>query len=124
MTEEKGTDINKYNDPTLPGYNPGGASYGVATNKRNKADINKYNDPTLPGYNPGGASYGVATNKRNKADINKYNDPTLPGYNPGGASYGVATNDSQVPVSSSYSSLSPAASSVVESLAKEVAKGM
>jgi hypothetical protein len=32
MIEETGTNTNKYNDPTLPGYNPGGASYGAATN--------------------------------------------------------------------------------------------
>src|SRR5215210_6484315 len=38
-------------------------------------------------------------------NVNKYNDPTLPGYNPGGASYAAATYGSQVPVSSSYSSM-------------------
>ncbi|MFL6370132.1 MAG: hypothetical protein ACJ72F_04800, partial [Nitrososphaeraceae archaeon] len=66
MTQETRAVVNKYNDPTLPGYNPGRASYEAATNKENtentenkenKEIVNKYNDPTLPGYNPGRASY-------------------------------------------------------------------
>ena len=59
MTQETRAVVNKYNDPTLPGYNPGRASYEAETNKENKENkeiVNKYNDPTLPGYNPGRAS--------------------------------------------------------------------
>lgn len=64
MTEEAGTNVNKYNDPTLPGYNPGRASsYGAATNGSQL---------------PVSSSYSSAPNvgKEIAPPIPKYNSPT------------------------------------------------
>jgi hypothetical protein len=85
---------NKYNDPTLPGYDPSKpagtaqtASTSKPTGQVSSSSINKYNDPTLPGYDssrPAGTAITETTSTR------KYNPPprsSLPphlrGYFPG-----------------------------------------
>jgi hypothetical protein len=91
---------NKYNDPTLPGYDPSKPS-GVEGKSQTKpaskqttppstsASVNKYNDPTLPGYDPSKpvgtlmeSASKQTTPPSTSASVNKYNDPTLPGYDP------------------------------------------
>jgi hypothetical protein len=89
---------NKYNDPTLPGYDPSKPS-GVEGKSQTKpaskqttppstsASVNKYNDPTLPGYDPSkpvGTLMESASKQMvsHRSGANKYNDPTLPDYDP------------------------------------------
>ncbi|HEY7108636.1 MAG TPA: hypothetical protein VH415_04330 [Nitrososphaeraceae archaeon] len=54
----------------------------------NNGSSNKYNDPTLPGYDPSrpaGTAQSASrpsTQPSSSSSINKYNDPTLPGYDP------------------------------------------
>ena len=85
---------NKYNDPTLPGYDPSrpaGTAQTASTSKpaaqSSSSSINKYNDPTLPGYDPSRPPGTAATEATSKP---KYNPPprsSLPphlrGYFPG-----------------------------------------
>ena len=53
----------------------------------NSGSSNKYNDPTLPGYDPSkpvgtAQSSSKVSTSPSSGNINKYNDPTLPGYDP------------------------------------------
>ena len=53
----------------------------------NSGSSNKYNDPTLPGYDPSKPvgteqSSSKISTPPSSGNINKYNDPTLPGYDP------------------------------------------
>ena len=60
----------------------------IIRNMSNNGSSNKYNDPTLPGYDPSrpaGTAQSASrpsTQPSSSSSINKYNDPTLPGYDP------------------------------------------
>ena len=70
---------NKYNDPTLPGYDPnkpaGTQQYGQSPKPAGQSfsnPLNKYNDPTLPGYDP---SVPSGTQQYGQSPKPKYNPP-------------------------------------------------
>jgi hypothetical protein len=61
----------------------------ITRNMSNSGSSNKYNDPTLPGYDPsrpaGTAAQSTSrpsSQPSSSSSINRYNDPTLPGYDP------------------------------------------
>ena len=88
--------VNKYNDPTLPGYDPSKpvgtlmeAAPKQSTTPSPSSAVNKYNDPTLPGYDPSkpvGTLMEAAPKQTSTASYktgsNKFNDPTLPDFDP------------------------------------------
>ncbi len=91
---------NKFNDPTLPGYDPSrpaGTAQSTSSQSSqpkpssqpsSSSSINKFNDPTLPGYDPSrpaGTAQSTSSQSSqpsSSSSINKFNDPTLPGYDP------------------------------------------
>ena len=60
----------------------------INSNMSNSGSSNKYNDPTLPGYDPSRPAGTAQSTSRpssqpsSSSSINKFNDPTLPGYDP------------------------------------------
>jgi hypothetical protein len=60
----------------------------IIRNMSNNGSSNKFNDPTLPGYDPSRpagtaqSASSPSTQPSSSSSINKFNDPTLPGYDP------------------------------------------